>query len=349
MPKVIDCHNHAIPRGFLERVRVEGARYGYTLTKPEKGEGKAPKDSWNIQDVEELTTPEGSIIDTRPRRSDEPFRQNDLLSAGIDFSTTSVTPQVMAYGGKPEQGIWGARAVNDGFAELMKATPDRIQPAAQVPMQAPVDAGKELTRAVNDLGFRSVQIATNIDGKDLDEPELDAFWKVAEGLGVLIYVHPLTSNTPGVMARLKKFHFRNLIGNPLETSMSIGSLIFGGVMHRFPNLKFCFAHAGGYAPWIRGRWRHGHEVRKEAKTKGAVDPFDTYFDKLYFDTITHDEQSLRFLISRVGADKVLHGTDYAADMADWKQVPKIRAMEGISDEVKEMILAGNAKRLLGIA
>jgi aminocarboxymuconate-semialdehyde decarboxylase len=181
--------------------------------------------------------------------------------------------------------------------------------------------------------------------REPDQPEFFPFWEAAQSLEALVFVHP--HDVIARQTRFKRYYLNNLIGNPLDTSIAVASIIFGGVLDRFPRLKLCFGHAGGFAPWIRGRWRHGQQVRPEARERGAEHPFDDYFGQLYFDTVIHDEENLAYMIRSLGADRVLHGTDYPADMGNWQQVPVIRGFDWLSEDEKAAILGGNALRLIG--
>ena len=122
-------------------------------------------------------------------------------------------------------------------------------------------------------------------------------------------------------------------------------MIFGGVLERLPGLKLCFAHAGGYAPWIRGRWSHGQEHRPEPKLANGL-PVDEAFDRLYFDSLIFRADALEFLLRSVGPERVLLGTDYPADMGRWDQVPIIQGLTYLSQAEKDLVLGGNAARLL---
>jgi aminocarboxymuconate-semialdehyde decarboxylase len=122
-------------------------------------------------------------------------------------------------------------------------------------------------------------------------------------------------------------------------------VIFGGVLDRYPRLKVCLAHSGGFAPWIRGRW--GQRGTAGVTLAWAMKPFDDYFALLYFDTTIHDERMLRYLVEAVGAEHVMHGTDYPADMGNWSHVPMIDELPGLSAAEKDGILGGNALRLIG--
>ena len=149
----------------------------------------------------------------------------------------------------------------------------------------------------------------------------------------------------GGTAPLKGYHLSNLIGNPMNTSIAIARIIFGGVLRDFPNLKFIFAHAGGAAPFILGRWEHGYEFVEACQT--IPESPGEYFRKMYFDTVAHSVSALTYLVEQVGADKVVLGSDYPFDMSDADPISSVRNAR-ISQTDRETILNRSAATLLKI-
>jgi aminocarboxymuconate-semialdehyde decarboxylase len=268
-------------------------------------------------------------------------RLRDMDSNGFDLQVLSVCTPTILYGLEAKLCLAVSQIQNDQIAARVKAMPDRFMGVATVPAQAPELAAEELRRAMTKLGLRGMQIGSHVNGRNLDDPALEPVWATADALGAFILVHPL--NAAGV-PRLDSYYLKNLIGNPLDTTVAAASLVFGGVLERHPRLAFCMVHGGGFAPYQAARWTHGWQVRQELKVH-LKNPPQASLDRLNYDTVLHDPRPLQFLVDLVGPARVLLGSDYPFDMGQY-DIGIVRALK-VSPGDKASILFGNALRLVG--
>jgi aminocarboxymuconate-semialdehyde decarboxylase len=270
-------------------------------------------------------------------------RLADLDAMGLDMQVIKPPPPQCYYTVPLEIAVEAARVVNDGIAEFVARKPDRLKGFGTVPMPDGNEAAKELERCVTKLGFKGVQVLTNVNGRELSDPAFAPFWKKAEELGVLVVIHP---NGFTHAERLKRFYFNNVIGNPLETTIALHYLIFDGVLERHPNLKILAVHGGGYLASYSGRIDHAWGARSDSHGD-LPHPPTTYLKKVYFDTVVFTPHQLRDLVRLYGADKILMGTDYPFDMADYDPVGHVCGA-GLDETTVAAVCGGNVKRLLGL-
>jgi len=272
---------------------------------------------------------------------DIPRRLSDMDATGVDVHVLSATPQTYLYGLGDELSATVAAIQNDQMAKHIKAHPTRFMGIATLPMASPQRAADELRRAITKLGLRGAMFASNVAGKNLDDPSFAPLWATAEELGAFMFVHP--NNVAGA-DRLKSYYLANLIGNPLDTTIAAACLYFGGVLDRHPKLKVMLAHGGGFTPYQAARWEHGWAVRPEPKVNIKQQPRDIA-KRFYYDTILHSAPVLELMIGHVGAERVMLGSDYPYDMGMIGCVAHVRGLK-ISDADKNSILSGLAEQLL---
>jgi aminocarboxymuconate-semialdehyde decarboxylase len=191
--------------------------------------------------------------------------------------------------------------------------------------------------------MRGVEISTAVNGLELDDPKFARFWARAEELGCLVFIHPFGTS---LGERLNRFYLQNIIGQPIETTIALSHLIFGGVLDRHPGLKILAAHGGGYLPSYTGRSDHGYQERPDAHSMLRAP--SEYLRQIYFDTLVYKPECLHHLIEQVGATQVVLGTDYPFDMGSYDVHGLLENVRGLSEEDRSAILGGNAARLLGL-
>jgi aminocarboxymuconate-semialdehyde decarboxylase len=270
-------------------------------------------------------------------------RLADMDAMGVDVQVISPSPTQYYYWAEPDLAREIVRAENEAIAALCSEHPTRLVGLGTVALQHPELAAEQLTHAVQVLGLKGVEISTSVNGKELDDPALLAFWARAEALGAVIFIHPF-GTTLG--ERTATHYLANTIGQPLETTIALSRLIFGGVLDAHPGLKIVAAHGGGYLPTYVGRSDHAFKVRPEAVVTTKQAPSE-YLKKIWFDSVVYDTLALRHLVDRVGATQVVIGTDYPFDMGSYDVHALVDSTPGLSEAEREAILGGNAGELIG--
>ncbi len=270
-------------------------------------------------------------------------RIEECLATGVDVQVLSTVPVMFSYWAKPDHALDLSRLLNDHIAEIMRAHPRHFCGLATVPMQSPDHALRELERCMTELGYSGVQIGTHVNGRNLDDPELFPILQGAADLGAAVFVHPWDMLG---RERMGKYWFPWLIGMPTETALAIGSLIFGGVFEKLPNLRVAFAHGGGSFPSIVGRLAHGFDCRPDLCATDNDRPPREYLGRFYVDSLVHDAQALRGLIDLVGIERVALGSDYPFPLGENHPGALIESLSGLDDNARARLLSANALEFL---
>jgi aminocarboxymuconate-semialdehyde decarboxylase len=267
---------------------------------------------------------------------------------GVDYEALSINP----FWYRVERDIVAKliQVQNEALVEFCAGHPDRFVAFATASLQYPDLAAQQVEHAVKNLGFRGVGVAGSVAGEELANPKFHPFWAKCEELGVLVFMHPLGTRELEPSGRLAGSGLlTNTIGNPLETTIALSHLIFEGTLDRFPGLKICAAHGGGFLPSYANR--SDAVIKTFPNRVGPLPkkPPTQYLrdGQLYFDSIMFTGEGMRHLIAEAGIEHVVLGTDYPFP---WNTVPvdHILSIPGLSDADKIAILGGTAAKLLGI-
>ena len=249
----------------------------------------------------------------------------------IDVMGVAASPLIYCYGAPAPDGINYARVYNDAMAEYCAASPGRLFFIPTLPMQDIPAAIRESERASKN-GGRAVNVATdNIAGRDLDDEGLFAFYEYCDAEEIAIWLHPAPIGTDDsgydeARNELDKYAFGWLLGYPYREVVAFGNLILSGVLDRFPRLRICLPHGGGFVPYQVGRLDYAWQKKLSTAICNRRPVYD-YLKNFYFDNVIHDRRARRFLIEIMGVDNVfvgsnyggwdwVNGFDYAADMVD---------------------------------
>ncbi|MHB8381604.1 MAG: amidohydrolase family protein [Candidatus Binataceae bacterium] len=276
----------------------------------------------------------------RTKFADLEVRLSAMDAMGIDVQAVSLAP-IYHYWAGPELARKIAASANEGLATLCARRPDRLAGLGMLSMQHPDLAVEQLEQAIIGFGLKGAIISTAVNDSELADPKYDALWAKAEELEALVFVHP--AGCP-LGARLAPYYLSNLIGNPADTTIALAHLIFGGVFDRFPKLKLCAAHGGGYFPAYVSRFDHGWTVRPEAHT--CREAPSQYLRRIWFDSLVYSPAQLELLVRRAGASQVVIGTDYPFDMGVGDPLERLAAATGLSGAEQAAIRGENAARLL---
>ncbi|HRF39080.1 MAG TPA: amidohydrolase family protein [Saprospiraceae bacterium] len=274
---------------------------------------------------------------------DPELRIREYAQHRTQVQVVCTIPVMFSYWAEPDDCLDLSRFLNDHIAQLVHDYPKNYIGLGTVPMQDADTAIRELQR-LKDMGIVGIQIGSNINDRNLNEPEFFPIFQACQDLSLAVMVHPW--NMMGE-ADMRRYWLPWLVGMPAETSRAACSMIFGGVLERLPELRVCFSHAGGsFLPTI-GRIQHGYNCRPDLVAIDNPKPPTDYLGKFWVDSITHDPVMLRYVLDMVGEDKVTLGSDYPFPLGDLEIGAFIEEM-GLPETTVQKIFCENSLNWLGL-
>ena len=326
----IDSHTHILPRvmpkwsekfGYGGFIHLEVSRPGFAnMMRDDQFFREIASNCWDAEE-----------------------RIEEYGRAGVQVQVVSTIPVMFSYWAKPEHAADLSRFLNDHISELVQSHPKHYVGLATVPMQDPELAIQLLEEAASQ-GLSGVQIGSNINGLNLGDSRFFPFYEACERLSMSLFIHPWDMMGKSDMER---YWLPWLVGMPAETSRAACSMIFAGVLDKFPKLRVMFSHAGGSFLPTLGRIKHGHACRPDLVAVDNPSPPDSYLGKFWVDSITHDERLLQFILELQGADRICMGTDYPFPLGDLEFGQFIEEME-LADADLVQLFSGATLSWLGM-
>lgn len=326
----VDFHTHIIPTNFPDLEAKYGDNRFPTLHHTCSCGAEIYKDGKVFRKIEDNAWDPGKRI-------------AQMDAEGIDVQVLSPIPVTFTYWADPEKCLELSKAQNDFIAKTVAEHPERFVGLGTVPLQDADLAMAEMERAIKELDLKGIEIGSNANGLTLDDPEILRFLEAAAKMDVPIFVHPWA--TIGV-DRMSRHHFMYSIGMPSETALAAGSLIFSGILDKYPNLKICFSHGGGSLPYLLPRIDKAWEVWPHIRT--TEQPPSHYAKKLYYDSLVYDPRNLQYMLERFGADRIIAGSDYPFLLREVPAGKVVEKLENLSEEEVKQMLGKNAIEFLGL-
>jgi aminocarboxymuconate-semialdehyde decarboxylase len=269
------------------------------------------------------------------------LRECEAMAVGVQVLST--VPVLFGYQRPAAVADDVARFLNDHLASVCQRFPRRFVGLGTLPLQDPDRAVRELERCVGELGLAGVQLGSHVNAWNLDEAPLLPVWQRAAELGAAVFVHPWDMMG---QERMPRHWLPWLVGMPAEVSLAICSVLMGGILERWPQLRLCFAHGGGAFAGTVGRIDHGFQARPDLCATQVSHPPSHYLGRFWVDSLVHDARALRLVLETFGVDRVAVGSDYPFPLGEAMPGALVESL-GLPPAQEQGILVDNALAWLG--